>query len=89
LKEEIKINKVSIDVIIKTLENNNFVKIDDSYNYLLNISIYKLTKEELTKLKDNYIDLKNKIKELEETTSEKMWHNDLLKLKTSLKKYRN
>lgn len=89
LKDEIKVNKVSIDVIIKTLENNNFVKIDESYNYLLNISIYKLTKEELTKLKDNYIDLKNKIKELEEITSEKMWHNDLLKLKTSLKKYRN
>jgi len=89
LKDEIKINNVGIDKIIQSLQKNDIAEIDGGYNYLLNIAIYKLTREELVKLRDNYRELKENIKELEEDTPEKMWHNDLIKLRASLKKYRN
>ena len=47
VKGEIKINNVSINVVIKTLENNNISMINDSYNYLLNLPIFKLTKRRI------------------------------------------
>ena len=58
------------------------------YNYLLNIPIYKLSKEELVKLRDEYIHLKETLKILEEKTPQELWCDDLIKLKSSLKKYR-
>lgn len=89
IKGDIKINNVSITNIIKSLNDNGIVEIDGSYNYLLNIPIYKLTKEELVKLRDDYNHLKETLKILEEKTPQNLWYEDLLKLKNSIKKYRN
>lgn len=88
VKGDIKINNVSIANITKSLIENGIVEIDGSYNYLLNIPIYKLTKEELVKLRDEYNHLKETLKILEEKTPQELWYDDLIKLKSSLKKYR-
>lgn len=89
IKGVIKINNVPINKINKQLEENKISKIDDSYSYLLNIPIYKLSKDELIKLKEEFKSMKVKIKDLEETTPEVMWHSDLVSLKASLRKYRS
>lgn len=88
INEIIKINNISIDKINKQLIKNDFEKIDDSYNYLLNIPLYKLSKDELNKSKEDIKNIKIQLKELSETTPEKMWHSDLIALKSSLRKYR-
>lgn len=88
VKGDIKINNVSISNITKSLIENSIVEIDGGYNYLLNIPIYKLSKEELVKLRDEYIHLKETLKILEEKTPQELWYDDLIKLKSSLKKYR-
>ena len=87
MKNEIKVSNVPVAKIIEALQSNGIIEIDGSYQYILNIPIYKMTKEELQKLKDDYIELKNKLKEIEETSIEKMWKDDLSVLKSALKKY--
>ena len=86
IAEKIKINKVPLDKIITSLEANKIVKLDDSYNYILNIPIYKLSKEEMDKLAATSKELKDDIKLVSDTTIEKMWHSDLLELKKELRK---
>jgi DNA topoisomerase II len=89
IKGTIKINNVPMDKIIKQLQDNKIEEIDGSYSYLMNIPIYKLSKEELDKLKEEFNKVKTQINELNETTPVKMWHQDLVSLKASLRKYRN
>jgi DNA topoisomerase II len=89
IKGTIKINNVPMDKIIKQLQYNKIEEIDGSYSYLMNIPIYKLSKEELDKLKEEFNKVKTQINELNETTPVKMWHQDLVSLKASLRKYRN
>lgn len=89
VQEKIKINNTPIKTIEKSLKYNKLKEIDGSYRYLLNISIYKLSKEELQKLKSEIDKLKNEIEELKLMTPEKMWHQDLVSLRATLRKYRN
>ena len=86
---KIVINNTSMDTIISNLEKNNFDKIDDSYQYLLGISVYKFSKDELLKLKNDYTNLTEQIKELELKDNKKLWMDDLMELKKEVKKLRN
>ncbi len=64
------------------LATNKFLKIDDSYDYLLNIKTYQYTEEAIAKLAN---DLKIKTTELETirlTSLKDMWNTDILKIKT-------
>ena len=82
------INNVPIGEIIQSLEKNKIQKVDDSYDYLLNIPIYKLSKEQLDKLHNDYNKLIEELKEVTEISIEKMWHNDLNELRKTVKKIR-
>jgi len=89
IKGVIKINNVPISKIESQLRTNKIKPIDDSYGYLLNIPIYKLNKDELDKLKADFTSVKEQLEELNNTTPHKMWHEDLIALKASLRKYRS
>ncbi len=52
-------------------------KIDDDYNYLLNMQIYSLTQEKIQELSNKIQDIKNKIDELEKTEPRELWLRDL------------
>ena len=85
---KIVINNTPLAVIKDSLIKNKFDMIDDSYQYLLGIAIYKFSKDELDKLNKDYIDLIAEIKELESKDNKKLWHEDLLELKKEVKKIR-
>ena len=85
---KIVINNTPLTVIKESLEKNKFDLIDDSYQYLLGIAIYKFSKDELDKLNKDYTDLLAEIKELESKDNKKLWHEDLLELKKEVKKIR-
>jgi len=84
---KIVINNKPIDEIIKSLETNKLDKINDSYDYLLNLSLVKLTKENLLKFNEEYKSLINELKETTNISIQQMWINDLNELKKSVKKY--
>lgn len=60
-------------------------KMDDSFNYLLNMSLLSLTNEKLTELKKIYTDKKVEIETLEKTTVKQLWLKDLNDLYKKLK----
>jgi len=78
---DIIVNKKSINEIEQQLINiKNIIKIDDSYNYLLNMSVHSFTKEKYQKLYDDIKELSAKYKELKEMTIEQIWLKDLEKI---------
>jgi len=85
LDEKLKINNVSKDEIIVGIEELKLEKIDDSFDYLLRMPIYSLTKELFEKMKKDFTDKKVEIKTLEETDPKDMYLLDLSELKKKFK----
>jgi len=84
VNEELIINKRKRGEIEDDLEENDFKKINNSYDYLLNMPIYQLTFEKIEELKKQ-----KDIKEAEYNKLNKMkphdiWKNELVELKNML-----
>lgn len=63
--------------IIKELEQKEFKKYDNSYDYLLNMSISSLTVEKIESLNQEYEKTKQTYKILQEKTPKTLWKEDL------------
>lgn len=85
LDGKIVVNNQPKDKIIKQIEVNNLEKIDDSYDYLLRLPIWSLSKEIFEKLKQDFTDKKVEIKNVESWTPKGMYLEDLQELKKKLK----
>jgi DNA gyrase/topoisomerase IV subunit A len=85
LDGKIKINNVPKDEIIKQIESIDIDKMDGSYDYLLKMPIYSLTKELYEKLKQDFTSKKNEIKNLECVDPKDMYISDLYELKKKFK----
>ena len=85
LDEKIKINNVAKSEIIESIKLLGLDLVDDSYDYLLRMPIYSLTKELFEKLKEDFTKKKQEIKELEETDPKNMYLEDLQELKKRYK----
>lgn len=82
VKGEIVVNNRSKDNIVKQLEKfDKIKKIDGSYDYILSMPVYSLSKEMLEKLKKQVQELKEEIKRIKDTSKEQFWQNDLETLK--------
>jgi DNA topoisomerase-2 len=79
------INKRSRDMVEKDLDEHKIEKIDNSYSYLLNMSILSFTKDRSQELKDEYDKLKGKLKKLEITSESTIWLGELAELKSKIK----
>ncbi len=80
--DKLVINKRATDVIIKDLDKaDKIIKINDSYNYLLNMSIQSLTKEKMKVLEEAIKEKKAKLKLIKDTTENEMWTADLAGMK--------
>ena len=82
---KLKVNNVSKSIIIEGIEAMGLDKIDDSYDYLLRMPIYSLTKEMYDKLKEDFTIKKEEIKTLEATDPKDMYILDLTELKKRFK----
>jgi DNA topoisomerase-2 len=71
---KLKVNNVAKSDIIKKLESNKFELVDDSYDYLLRMPIYSLTKEMYEKLQNEIVSKR------EEMDTKEMYIKDLEEL---------
>lgn len=85
LDNKLKINNVPKLEIIKQIEEINLDKMDDSYDYLLRMAIYSLTKEVYEKIKEDFTNKRSEIKVLESTDPKDMYMSELLELKNKFK----
>ena len=80
--DELVISKRKTDAIIKDLDKiKGIVKVNDSYSYLLNMSIQSLTKEKMAALKQSVTVKKQFLKEYKLMTVEDIWLEDLKNIK--------
>jgi DNA gyrase/topoisomerase IV subunit A len=82
---KLKVNNVAKSIIIEGIEAMGLDKIDDSYDYLLRMPIYSLTKEMYEKIKEDFVAKKEEIKVLEATNPKDMYLLDLSELKKKFK----
>lgn len=85
LEKKILINNVAKSEIISKIESMNLDKIEDSYDYLLRMPIYSLTKELFEKLKEDFRLKKEEIEKLKLVDPKDMYLLDLSDLKKKFK----
>lgn len=69
----------------KKLDTMSFTKVDGSFNYLLNLPLYNLTKDKINELTNESAQLNTKILEYTNTTVETIWLKELDELLNKLK----
>lgn len=86
IEGDLVINNRKKDDIIKDLIKLDFDRFDNSYNYLLNIPVYNLSKEKFEDYKRIAKEYKNELKEYKKMNPNDIWINELTELKNKLKK---
>lgn len=87
INEEVIVNNKKKDDIIKQIEViDKIIKIEDSYDYLLRMPLYSLTKEKVDEIKVKIKETKESILLLEGTDSKDIWIKEIEELEVVLKK---
>lgn len=73
-----------IEVMLDALE---FPRVDGTYDYLLKLQIYNLTKDKVASLEEEIADTKRTLIEVENTTSVAMWLKELQDFEAAYDKY--
>ena len=84
INEQIIINKRSKDNINQQLEDKEYLKVDDDYNYLVKMPIYNLSLEKKEELENEAAKKNEEFEQLQGTSIESMWKSEL---QLFLKKY--
>jgi DNA topoisomerase-2 len=87
MEEEIIVFKKSKDEIAEQLINKDFKKVNETYDYLLNMPIYSFSKEKLEKTNADKEELERKIELMKEITIENLWTSELNEFLDSYGKY--
>jgi DNA topoisomerase-2 len=85
LDSKLEIKNRKKDEIISDLEKLEFMKVDESYDYLLRMPLWSLTLELFNKLKEDFAKLKEEIKTVEEKDPKEFYMDELLELKSKIK----
>jgi DNA topoisomerase-2 len=85
LDGKIIVNNKSKEEIVSQIESLAIEMIDGSYDYLLRMAIYSLTKEMFEKLKEDFIDKKEEIEKIKLIEPKNMYIDDLSELKKKFK----
>tara|TARA_B100000963_G_C22638461_1_gene678987 strand:- start:1287 stop:4637 length:3351 start_codon:yes stop_codon:yes gene_type:complete len=85
LNDTIDLRKKTSQHICEMLEKKNYTKMEDTYNYLIKMTMDSVSDEAIKNLKLKYEEKQAQLQELKNTTIQQMWYNDLQELKETLK----
>ena len=85
IDKKITINNTPKDEIVSWLSKNGYKLIDDSYNYLLSMPIYSLTKEKYEEILQKVKTKEEQIMEFMKKDTKEMYLEDLYELKKKIK----
>jgi len=85
LDNKIEVRNTPKDELISKISSFGLEKIDDSYDYLLRMPIWSLTKEVFDKLKNDYLSKKSEHEKLSLVDPKDMYLDDLSELQKKLK----
>ena len=84
LKGTIDLRKKTIIVIQELLESKEYIKVDNSYNYLIKMTMDSVCEENVTSLKKEYDDKLKELEIIKNTTIQQMWIKELTHLEKFL-----
>jgi DNA topoisomerase-2 len=79
-KQIVVFNKPKSEILTKIEEIGGFVKVDNTYDYLLDMKIHSLTEEKIKDLENKVKLMFTELEILKETTIESLWNLELKKL---------
>ena len=85
IENKLEVRNTEKNIIIANLDKHKFDKIDDSYDYLLRMPIWSLTKEMWEKLINDLKDTNQKLEEIKKVQAKDMYLSDLQELKKKIK----
>jgi DNA topoisomerase-2 len=77
ISSEIKVSTLTKQQLIERLEDDEYKKHNETFDYILRIPIYNLTKDKVQELEKEYNDLQSEINTIEATTEMMMWKHEL------------
>tara|TARA_Y100000389_G_scaffold161729_1_gene164267 strand:+ start:7847 stop:11287 length:3441 start_codon:yes stop_codon:yes gene_type:complete len=81
---ELEIKNHSKPSLITFLEEKEFMKENETFNYLINMPMYQLTKDLVEQLRNTYQSKKNEFEYIKQKTIQKFWIEDLDQLEASI-----
>jgi DNA gyrase/topoisomerase IV subunit A len=81
MSKEIKLFDQDEHQVIQDLTNKGYHKIDKKYDYLLNMSVKRFTKQELEKIRKNIKNIEEQLKNLLSMSECAIWEKELENLK--------
>lgn len=89
IEENIKVFRVPKAQIVEQLENfdPSFPKIDESYDYLLNMKIYSFTEEKMKELEKELGNMKTLLDDHKSKTHKQLWLDDITNLENAIIEY--
>ena len=85
----IKVSELTKNELELVLENTNYDRNNDKFNYLIDIPIYKMTKDEVKQFKNDIEKSRQLYDEIKDKTIQEMWLEDLNKFEILYDKYVN
>lgn len=82
---KLKVNNIPKNTITLYLETADYDEVDGTYNYLLNMPIYSLTKERYKELLEQISNNEKETTRIDKLEPTKMYESDLLELKKKIK----
>ena len=84
MDDKLKVFRVEDEVIIKNLERGRFDKVDDKYDYLLNMNVRRFSKQEIEKLIKEIKNIIFTIEKLEKMDIRDIWREELKELENKI-----
>ncbi len=85
IENKLEVFRVKEVDLINRMEKDKYLKVDKSFDYLLNMHMRSFTEEQLLKLQNELDDILKKIKILNDTDTKDIWKNELNELKKYIK----
>ena len=83
----IDLRKKKQEIVNELLEERNYNKVNDKFNYLTKMPLDSLIEENIIKLRNERDNKKDILEKIKKTTEEEMWLSELTLFKTEYKKY--
>jgi len=82
INKTLKIMNTKEKIILDELDRKKYIKIDNSYNYLLNLNVRNFTYEKVEQIKDKISQLKNQYRILKKISCFSIWKKELNEFQT-------
>jgi DNA gyrase/topoisomerase IV subunit B len=77
VSEEVKVSKLKKAELEMYLQTNDYLLVNDCYDYLLKIPIYNITKDKVSEIEDEYKKAEQSLNDIKAKTEKQMWLEEL------------